>query len=58
MLQGDSDDEGYIVLPEEDVIGLKDEDGNINGRNDTNSDSEYISRSEEQRERVNKYIKE
>ncbi|XP_035430412.2 uncharacterized protein LOC118262875 isoform X1 [Spodoptera frugiperda] len=50
-LNGDSDDEGYIVLPEEDVIGLKDEDGNINGRNDTNSDSEYISRSEEQRER-------
>ncbi|XP_022826060.1 uncharacterized protein LOC111356065 [Spodoptera litura] len=50
-LNGDSDDEGYIVLPEEDVVGLKDDDGNIKRHNDNNSDSEYISRSEEQRER-------
>ncbi|KAF9415199.1 hypothetical protein HW555_007075, partial [Spodoptera exigua] len=50
-LNGESDDEGYIVLPEEDVIGPKDEDRNINGRNDNNSDSEYVSRSEELRGR-------
>ncbi|KAJ8734864.1 hypothetical protein PYW08_014114 [Mythimna loreyi] len=49
-LSGISDDGGYIVVPEEDVMGMKDEEEFINKRNDNNTDSEFSPKTEERNE--------
>ncbi|KAJ8733949.1 hypothetical protein PYW07_014500 [Mythimna separata] len=49
-LSGISEDGGYIVIPEEDVMGVKDEEDFINKRSDNNTDAEFSPKTEERNE--------
>lgn len=56
-LKGISEDGGYIVVPEEDVIGVKYDEEIINKRNDNNTDSEFSPKSEERNKQVHNNAK-
>lgn len=49
---GVTDDGGYIVVPEEDVMGLKVDEMNIDKRDENNTDSELLTKTDDRTEQV------